>query len=512
MSHRSCLFYLWSFFCAFVFSVSTPAAHGAKHKDSIRVQIGGEPSTLDPWRAVDVYAFSILANVMEGLYKADSNGELTTGLAASHTLSKDELEHRFRLRENARWSDGVPVQIEDFVFGFQHVLNPKTAAPNAETFFPIVNARAVFSGKKPVSELGVSKEGNELVIRLEKPNPLLLLDLTLPAASPLRKDLFLTAKSRWSTNFPVTGRYKIETYKPSDEVVLVPNEKSSAPGKKPILIKILSEEITAMNLFESGRMDIISTVTISEIDRLKKQGLVKVVPATTTFFLSFNVSRAPFNDLSWRKAVASSFDREGMVRALNGSYDPVTSVIAKPIDGTLPYKPMKDAEAIAKIRAIPKKPRLKFAYGSSGLTKIIAEKIQADLDANLGLKIELEPMELKTLLGRLQSDPPDLYFLGMSAFFDDGFSQLNGFSNAVTPNFSRYKSDEFEKKMAEFRVAPVGPKRKAAAEDCNRLLTEKDVVSVPLLLRKQVYGVSKSIKGFHLSPYQIIDYGNLSKN
>ncbi|RYZ81231.1 MAG: hypothetical protein EOP06_23885, partial [Proteobacteria bacterium] len=69
MSHHSCLFFL-------SLLILSPLAQAAKHKDAIRVQIGGEPSTLDPWRAVDVYGFSILANVMEGLYRADSRGQL----------------------------------------------------------------------------------------------------------------------------------------------------------------------------------------------------------------------------------------------------------------------------------------------------------------------------------------------------------------------------------------------------------------------------------------------------
>ena len=490
--------------------LEAPAALAAKHKDAIRIQMGGEPSTLDPWRALDVYGFSILRNVVEGLYKVDRQGRLINGLAVSHTVSKNGLEYRFRLKPNALWSDGVPVKIEDFVFGFQHVLDPKTAAPNAETFLPIKNARSVYAGKMPVTALGVTREGDELVIRLEKPDPLLLLELTLPAAAPLRRELFLAAKSRWNTDFPVTGPYKIESYKPADEVVLVPNEKSATAGRKPIVVKILSEEITAMNLFESGRMDVISTVTSSEIGRLKKEGLIQTVPSTTVFSVSFNVSRAPFNDLNWRRAVASSFDREGLVRALNGTYEPFTSAVAKPIDGNLAYRPLNDAAAVAKIRAIEKKPRLKFAYGASAMTKVVAEKVQADLEKKLGLQLELEPMELKTLIGRLQSNPPDLFFIGMSAYFDDSIPQLNVYSNAVTPNFSRYKSNVFEKKLEELRVTPLGPARKKLAEECNRLVTEVDVVSVPLLLRQQVYGVSKELKEFHLSPYQIIDYGALT--
>ncbi len=490
--------------------VSSPAAQ-AKQKDAIRIQIGGEPSSLDPWRAVDVYGFGILRNVQEGLFKLGPDGELENGLAASHEISKDGLKYKFKLRPNARWSDGVAVTADHIVTGLRHTLNPKTAAPNAEYFFAIKNAREVFAGKLPLETLGVRREGDDVVIELMKADPLLLLELTLPAASPLRPEILTASKGRWDHTHPVTGDYKIISYRPSDEVLLAPNPHASSPGKKPITYKILSEEITAMNLFESGRMDVVSTVTLSEIERLKKEGLVKTFPSATTFYVSFNLSKAPFNDLDWRKAVAAAIDREGLARALHGGYEPATSYLPKSIAGTLPYKPLVDEAAVAKIRSLAKKPRIRFAYGNSGPGKIVAEKVQSDLFRKLGLRIEIEPMELKTLLGRLQSDPPEMYYLGMSATFNDPVAQLNSFTNESTPPHNRYKSEVYEKLLADFKATPVGPRRAELAREANRQLIEADVAIVPLLLRLQVFGVSKSLKGFRVSPYQIIDLGALEK-
>ncbi len=45
----------------------------------------------------------------------------------------------------------------------------------------------------------------------------------------------------------------------------------------------------------------------------------------------------------------------------------------------------------------------------------------------------------------------------------------------------------------------------------NRLLVERDVALVPLLLRLQVFGVSKTLKGFQVSPYQVIQLPQLEK-
>ena len=506
---------------ALALSALATAPAEAKQKDAIRVQIGGEPSTLDPWRAIDTYAFGILRNVVEGLFVLDSRGELQNGLAASYEISKDALSYKFHLRENAKWSDGPPVKPADVVFGLRHALDPKTGAPNAEYFFAIKNAREVFAGKLPPERLGVRAEGGDVIIDLAKPDPLLLLELTLPAAAPLREDAFRLNKNRWDIQLPVTGAYRIVKYQPSDEVDLEPNPFARRPAKKKITYKILTEELTAMNLFESERLDVISTVTMSEAARLQAEGLVRTVPSTTTFYLSFNTGAGQFRDLEWRRAIAGSVDRAGLAKLLKGSFESAESYLPKSIAGAIGNAPLPkldahafelNLQAAAKLRAgSAKKPRIRFAYGASAFTKVVAEKLQNDLKKNLGVDLELQPMELKTLLGRLRSDPPEMYLLGMSAAFNDPVTQLNAFSSATVPNFSRYVSPVYEKVLEDLKVAPIGPVRAAKAEEANRLLVEKDVVVIPLVLRLQVYGVSKKLKGFSLSPYQVIDLGQLTK-
>lgn len=481
-----------------------------KQADLIRFQMGGEPSTLEPWKATDVYANNIIRNTNEGLFKLDGDGRIQNGLAASYALSSDRLQYRFKLRD-ARWSDGVPVTIENFIEGLRHSLDPKTVNPSAEYLFSIKNGFEIYRGLKPVESLGVRREGDELVIDLKQPDPLLPLSLTGPAGAPLRKDVYEKAGGKWEPTHPTTGAYRIESYKTADEINLVPNRFSATPGRKPVNIKILPEESTAMNLLESGRIDIASTISISEIARLEKVGLIRKVPSTTVFYVSFNTSRKPFSDVIWRKAVASSFDREGMKRALNGTYEPVTSMVAPSIAGALPYSPMKDEVAVTQVREIKRKPRLTMMYGPSDFTKIVAEKIQADLQRHLNLDIELQPTEFKTFLARLRSDPPDLFLIGMSALFDDPFPQLTSFSSRSQPNYARYVSERFEKELAEMIQAPIGPERTRLAEEANRTLVIRDVAVVPLLLRTQVYGVSKGLKGFRLSPFSTVDFGQMDK-
>jgi oligopeptide transport system substrate-binding protein len=505
-----------SFYPLLALGLSFVLAKGAVHAAPgqaapIRIQLGGEPSTLDPVRAMDQYGFGILRNVVEGLFTLDGEGRLRMGLAKSHEVSKDGLVHRFRLREDAKWSDGKSVTLEDCIFGLRNALDPKNASPSVEFLFAIKNARDVFSGKKSLASLGVTRKGDELVIELERPDPAFLHELTLPLAAPMREELWKKHQGRWEHTFPVTGDYRIATYRPAEQIELVPNEFRPKPARHPVTYRIFPEEITAMNLFESGHLDVISTITPTEIARLRKKDLIRMVPSTTVFYFSFNVSRPPFDDASWRKAVAAAVDREGLEKVLHGAFVATGSYLPSSIDGHRKFDTSAFAADAKKLKALKSKPRVRLAYGSSAFTRVVAEKVQQDLQKELGLQVSLEPMELKSLLGLLKSDPPDMYFLGMSAVFNDPSNHLNAFSSSVAPNFSRYQSREYEELLGLIRTLEPGPKRNSLIEAAQALLVEKDVVVVPMVNRLQVFGVSKSLKNFQVSPYQAIHLRSLEK-
>lgn len=504
---------------AWVMSVSSSVTAALNPGEPVRIQLGGEPSTLDPAMVIDMYGFNIMRHVVEGLTKLDRDGNVRMGLAESHSVSKDGLTYRFKLRSNARWSDGQPVAVEDVVAGLQRAVDPKVNSPNAVFFFSIKNAREIYEGKKNTADLGVLGQGSELIIQLAKPDPVLLENLASPTAAPVRRDYLQAHGGRWDHQAPVTGDYLISRYIPSDVIELKPNpQRIKSSEVRPIQYRILSEEVTAMNLFESRRMDIITTVTATEISRLEKKGLIQKIPSTTVFYFGFHHGKPPFNEKSWRQAVASSVDREGLSKILNGGYTPIASYLPRPIEGSGDLKSLQFPEAIARIRAlsVEMKPKIRLAYGASAFTKVVAEKTQHDLAVRLGIKISLEPMELKSLLARLKTDDaPEMYFLGMSAMYNDPLNQLNAFSTTASagrePTFSRYQSQSFESLLETIRTTPRGAKRTKAAADANRLLVEEDVALVPMVLRLQVFGVNPDLKNFHVSPYQSIDLSALRK-
>ena len=110
-------------------------------------------STMDSSKSTDTVSSQMLGNTMEGLYRLDKDNKPIPAAAESSTKSEDGKKYTFKLRKDAKWSNGDPVTAKDFVYAWQRLLDPKAAAEYAFIAFPIKNAEVVNKGEKPVTEL-----------------------------------------------------------------------------------------------------------------------------------------------------------------------------------------------------------------------------------------------------------------------------------------------------------------------------------------------------------------------
>ena len=68
------------------------------------------------------------------------------------------------------WSDGTPLNANDFVYSWQRVLDPNTLSQYTDALTPIKNANAIIAGELPLTDLGVTATDDyTLVVDLEGP-------------------------------------------------------------------------------------------------------------------------------------------------------------------------------------------------------------------------------------------------------------------------------------------------------------------------------------------------------
>ena len=90
------------------------------------MNIRSEPPSLNPSLATDTTSGAVLNQTFEGLMRVNQEGEVEEAMAESYTMSDDGLTYTFKIRENAKWSNGDAVTAKDFEYAWKWVLNPQT--------------------------------------------------------------------------------------------------------------------------------------------------------------------------------------------------------------------------------------------------------------------------------------------------------------------------------------------------------------------------------------------------
>ncbi|NIT12710.1 MAG: peptide ABC transporter substrate-binding protein, partial [Candidatus Dadabacteria bacterium] len=125
-------------------------------RDTLRINIGTEPPTLDWSKSTDSTSYTILINIMEGLTTFDDDFKPVPALAKSWQLSEDGTVYTFKIRDGVFWSDGRPLRAKDFEYSWKRLLDPDTGADYAYFLYDIKNAKDFNNGKiKDPDSIGV---------------------------------------------------------------------------------------------------------------------------------------------------------------------------------------------------------------------------------------------------------------------------------------------------------------------------------------------------------------------
>src|SRR5690606_11757895 len=148
----------------------------AKSEEEVLNFINGDyiPS-MDPSKVTDEFGFQFVGATMEGLYRLGEDGEIKEGIAKGEPeVSEDGLTWTFKLREDAKWSNGDPVTAHDFVYSWQRAVKPETKSEYGPYMMAgvIKNADESSKGELPVEELGVKAiDDYTLEVQLANPTP-----------------------------------------------------------------------------------------------------------------------------------------------------------------------------------------------------------------------------------------------------------------------------------------------------------------------------------------------------
>ncbi|MBI5632084.1 MAG: ABC transporter substrate-binding protein [Nitrospirae bacterium] len=416
----------------------------------VHYRINYNPTTLDPAMIVDVTGGLIAAKLFNGLVRLDEKLEVTPDLAESWNISPDGTIYTFYLRRDARFSNGRLLSSSDVKYSFERVLDPGGKSPNTWILDKISGAKAFMEGER--SEVSGIKLSGPYAIRiiLEKPFSPFLNLLTMTAAYVVPKEEI----RKWGEDFashPVgSGPFRLTQWKHNNHLLLDRNENYFG-GMAMIMglrYRIIPEDLTALTEFELGNLDVIS-VPASEYRRIMEKNtgknLVSSMEGINTYYLGFNCSRPPFDDIRARRAVSFALDRK---RILETFYENRGRLAHGPIPDMLrswdaPVLPDYDPAAARKmVDAAGLKGRKIQLYVTADPEVVDIAEILQDYLRTAGLSVVIKQLEWSSYKAAINNGEADMFWISWWADYPDPenflFPLFHSSNHGPSGNRTRY--------------------------------------------------------------------------
>lgn len=491
----------------------------------IRYNHGQEPETIDPIQNTSTDGGTIASAVFEGLTALDAENKSIPGVAATWEISADRTTYTFHLRKDAKWSDGKPVTAQDFAYSWQRALDPKTKAEYAYQLFYIKNGEEFNSGTAKAEDLGIKViDENTMEVTLNAPTPYFLSLTSFPTLMPVRQDVIEKNGDQWARKAETyigNGPFKAVEWVSKDHLKLVKNENYWDKERVKIdgiMITFIGDESTMLSSYEAGELDVIDSVPLTEVARLKKESKeFNVLPQAGTYYYAFNTQKAPFDNLKVRKAFSLAIDRQTIVDKIRKTGTPATAFVPPGIPDATPDKefrsvggdflPVKaDAAQAKKLLAEAGYPDGKgfpdvtLIYNSTEEHKILAEAILEMWKQNLGISnIKLANMEWGVFIPTRQKGDFQIARDGWIGDYNDPMTFIDLFTSDSGNNDPQWKNTQFDQLIRQARLASNEEERMATLHQAEKLFLD-EVIMAPIFFYTQNSMVKPYVKNLHVSP------------
>lgn len=463
------------------------------------LNLGGEPPTVHPITATDLYSQNVQAMVCEGLAGRDPETyEWQPRLAEKWEISKDQKSFTFYLRKNAFFHDGKPVTAEDVKFSFDAIFEPKYEAAHLRPYYEglakveVIDAHTVkFTAKDTYfknfdSAATLSVIPKHIYSDVEKSKKM---NRQLVCTGPFQMTKFDRGQmiqlkkfdKWWGLNEPMyKGKYNFETQ----------------------TLRFFKDENVTLERAKKGELDYIDLRIEAFMKKtdgapwgktIIKHKVENSAPKSYSF-VGWNFRKELFKDKNVRVALAHLFNREEMNKKFRyGMSDLATGAIyvkseyapgIKPIE----FSPKKAQELLSKAgwTDADKNGVLEKSLGGK-TTEFKFQLIYANKDnekywtmyredlKKAGIDMELKYLEWNSFLKLLDEGNFDAVTLGWGGgSVDPDPKQIWHSASAVAggSNFINYKNPTVDKLIDEARVEPVKAKRVKLLKEVYKQIAE----------------------------------------
>jgi oligopeptide transport system substrate-binding protein len=479
-----------------------------------------EPQTLDWNRAHTAVETHLLTSLMEGLVTLDQNLQVKPALAESWSMSRDRKTYTFKLKPNLKWSDGVKLRAQDFVYSWKRLLTTSTTAPYAYLLFDIVGAQDYYGGKlQDFSKVGVrAVDDSTFQVELTRPLAHWMYIPSFWVTFPLREDIVQKYGSSWTApgNMVTVGPYSLYSYQIDSKLILRPNPfyHGERGNIDEIVALLVRDDATALKLYEAGRIDFLTDISILDLKRLKGREDLHIFPYLKTVYMGFVISKKPSDQFHFRRAVAFAINKEKLGELLGGGQLGARSFIPPSVLGFseklgLPFD-TKLAQAEFKKSGLTLPLQVQLLVPNSDRSLLVVQYIQSELKKNLGIDIVIEAFDHKTFLSQANLKTYPIFLFSWSADFPDPDNFMSLFLSHSGSNRISWKSQSFDDQVLLSRQIFDPKKRETSYFQVQRLLQENEGVALPLYYDSNPALIKSHVKNLRLSPINHMGLKNVS--
>ena len=529
------------------FSLLTGCAENTEEGMALSVSVGSRVTTLDPIYAEDLESQNILVHLYENLLRVapDGNGgsSVVNGMAKEVDVEENvdgTVTYTFRLR-SAKWSDGVAVKAQDFVYAWQRLVNPASHAPYATLLSVVVGYQeARNSGDMSLLQV-VAKNDTTLEVTLDGNYDWFLREVcTSPATMPLREDVVKALKEAGTqtdgineTNLPwwadptalVTNGPYLATEYDTEYLGLFANGEYTSTQNGPASIKFLFSDSAedAWALYEEGEVDAVWPLPEAQLSERAEDENWSPIPELSTYAVVYHSDKGVFSDPLIRQAFAMVINRNALMEVAD-----VTAVVA---EGLVPpgvpeneegdfrteggslfeNDPEQYGETCQQAREVLNQAgymsgwelgELEYLYLDEGHNGAVAEILCEQWEAALMARVTPRGVTSQELWSALRAGEYTLAGVNLEAPGNDAECFLMQWTSDAQDNIVHYENSAYDTLMTIIANAADGTARMGCLHDAEALLLEDYALS-PLYtkgtdweLRDDLMGAVRDARGW----------------
>ena len=483
--------------------VACGADDASKDGSVLRRGLATDPETLDGHKARSIQAADVLRDLGEGLVTYSATGELTAGTAESWTVSDDGLVYTFKLRPDAKWSNGDAVTAEHFVISFERLVDPQTAAFYAQLLSDVVGVAAV--------------DEQTLEITLQRPTPYLLSLLTHPATFPMHAGMLAEHGDSFARPGKLisNGAYVLTAWIPGSVLTLTRNTNywnNAATGVDVVKHHVLTQEMTELSRYRAGEIDITGSVPPDSFQQVQTElaDELHIAPYLGVYYYGYNLTKPPFKDNpELRQALSMAIDRELLVERVTGRGETAAySWVPPGVDNyeptVLSYAPLNQEERNQLAKGLYKTAgyseqsplRLELRYNTSDTQQRVALAIQSMWRDVLGVETTLINEEFQVLLANMRDrEVTQAFRSSWLGDYNDAHTFLSVMQSDNAANMPAYSSEEYDSLMQRAAEQVDLGRRRLYLEEAERvMLADHPVIPIYFYVSKHL--VSSRVDGW----------------